>query len=94
MSDAAGHVPGKRERLAAGVARSGLLPLLAACRRLLRGDLRILAYHRVVERIDAYVGPDDPIHQLLGECVVERLKQTRWMLRLLDKIEARLSSEP
>ena len=43
----------------------------------------------VVERIDAYVGPDDPIHQLLGECVVERLKQTRWMLRLLD-VEAAL----
>lgn len=53
MSVAADHVPGKRERLAAGVARSGLLPLLAACRRLRRGDLRILAYHRVVERIDA-----------------------------------------
>jgi len=43
----------------------------------------------VVERIAAYVGPDDPIHQLLGECVVERLKQTRWMLRLLD-VEAAL----
>jgi predicted acetyltransferase len=43
----------------------------------------------VVERIDAYVGPDDPIHQLLGECVVQGLKQTRWMLRLLD-VEAAL----
>ena len=53
MSVAADHVPGKRERLAAGVARSGLLPLLAASRRLRRGDLSILAYHRVVERIDA-----------------------------------------
>lgn len=38
----------------------------------------------VVERIHAYVGPDDPIHQLLGECVMQDLKQTRWMLRLLD----------
>lgn len=53
MTDAADHVPGKRERLAAAVARSGLLPFLAGCRRRLRADLRILAYHRVVERIDA-----------------------------------------
>ncbi len=43
----------------------------------------------VVERIDAYVGPDDPIHQLLGECVIQDLKQIRWMLRLLD-VEAAL----
>ena len=43
----------------------------------------------VVERIHAYVGPDDPIHQLLGECVVQDVKQTRWMLRLLD-VEAAL----
>lgn len=38
----------------------------------------------VVERIHAYVGPDDPIHQLLGECVRQEVKQTRWMLRVLD----------
>ncbi len=53
MSDPADHVPGKRERLATAVARSGLLPALRHGRRLLRPDLRILAYHRVVDRIDA-----------------------------------------
>lgn len=53
MNDPADHVPGKRERLATAVARSGLLPALRRGRRLLRPDLRILAYHRVVERIDA-----------------------------------------
>lgn len=53
MSDPADHVPGKRERLATAVARSGLLPALRRGRSLLRPDLRILAYHRVVEHIDA-----------------------------------------
>ena len=52
MSDPADHVPGKRERLAAAIARGGLLPALRRGRRLLRADLRILAYHRVAERID------------------------------------------
>lgn len=44
----------------------------------------------VAERVHAYVSPDDPIHQLLGECVAEEVKETRWMLRLLD-VEAALA---
>ncbi len=38
----------------------------------------------VSPQVHAYLAPDDPLHQLLGECVVEQVKQTRWMLRLLD----------
>ncbi len=38
----------------------------------------------VVDHVHAYLAPDDPIHQVLGECVDQQLKQTRWMLRLLD----------
>ncbi len=38
----------------------------------------------VVDQVHAYVASDDAIHQLLGECVDQRLKQTRWMLRLVD----------
>ncbi len=34
--------------------------------------------------VHAYLAPDDPVHQLLSECVNESTKQTRWMLRLLD----------
>lgn len=44
----------------------------------------------VVDRVHAYVAPDDPVHQLLGECVVQEVTLTRWMLRLLD-VEAALS---
>ncbi|MEP6666851.1 MAG: GNAT family N-acetyltransferase [Nocardioidaceae bacterium] len=42
----------------------------------------------VAERVHAYLAPDDPIHQLLGECVREESKQNRWMLRLLDVASA------
>lgn len=38
----------------------------------------------VSPQVHAYLAPDDPVHQLLGECVDEHTKQTRWMLRLLD----------
>lgn len=38
----------------------------------------------VSPQVHAYLAPDDPLHQLLGECVEEQVKQTRWMLRLLD----------
>jgi predicted acetyltransferase len=38
----------------------------------------------VSPQVQAYLAPDDPLHQMLGECVVEEVKQTRWMLRLLD----------
>jgi len=38
----------------------------------------------VSPHVHAYLAPDDPLHQLLGECVEERVEQTRWMLRLLD----------
>ncbi len=38
----------------------------------------------VSPQVHAYLAPDDPLHQLLGECVVEQVRQTRWMLRVLD----------
>ena len=38
----------------------------------------------VVDQVHAYLAPDDPVHQLLGECVDQRLKQIRWMLRVVD----------
>ncbi|MEJ7774303.1 MAG: GNAT family N-acetyltransferase [Nocardioidaceae bacterium] len=38
----------------------------------------------VSPQVHAYLAPDDPLHQLLGESVVEEVRQTRWMLRLLD----------
>lgn len=38
----------------------------------------------IVDQVHAYLAPDDPIHQLLSECVDQRLKQIRWMLRVLD----------
>ncbi len=38
----------------------------------------------VAKNVHAYLAPDDPIHQLLGECIAQESKQTRWMLRLLD----------
>ena len=40
---------GRRPRLARACARAGLLPLIARLRAALRHDLRILAYHRVLE---------------------------------------------
>ncbi len=52
MSGLDEHTPSRRERIGAAVARSGILPVLRGGRRLLRPDLRILAYHRVVEAID------------------------------------------
>lgn len=38
----------------------------------------------VVDRVHAYLAPDDPIHRLLSELVVQEVKAIRWMLRLLD----------
>ncbi len=35
-------------------------------------------------QVDAYLAPDDPVHQLLGEPVAERVNLNRWMIRLLD----------
>jgi len=50
MSDEAAAVGGsKRSALAKACARLGLMPLMQATRRFLRGDLRILAYHRVLD---------------------------------------------
>jgi len=43
--------PGKRQRLAAICSAAGMLPGLASLRQVLRKDLRILAYHRVL-RVD------------------------------------------
>jgi predicted acetyltransferase len=45
----------------------------------------------IAERVHAYVAPDDPIHQILGECVRDEMRTGRWMLRLLD-VEAALDS--
>lgn len=46
-----GEMPlaGRRPRLARACARAGLLPLIARVRAALRHDLRILAYHRVLD---------------------------------------------
>ena len=41
--------PGKRQRLAAFCSAVGVLPGLTSLRRVLRKDLRILAYHRVLD---------------------------------------------
>ncbi|MCX7514603.1 polysaccharide deacetylase family protein [Frateuria hangzhouensis] len=41
--------PGKRQRLAAFCSAVGVLPGLTTLRRVLRKDLRILAYHRVLD---------------------------------------------
>jgi peptidoglycan/xylan/chitin deacetylase (PgdA/CDA1 family) len=54
MTTGGGHnthaaAPGRRPRLARMARRCGLLPLAARLRALLRDDLRILAYHRVLE---------------------------------------------
>ncbi len=43
---------GRRERLARLCQRSGVLSVLAGMRRLLRNDVRILAYHRVLASTD------------------------------------------
>ena len=44
--------PGKRQRLAAFCSAVGVLPGLTSLRRILRKDLRILAYHRVLNVSD------------------------------------------
>jgi len=43
------RIGGKRPALARSFSRLGLLPALHSVRRLLRGDLRILTYHRVLD---------------------------------------------
>ena len=43
---------GRRPRLARASARAGLLPVIAGVRAALRRDLRILAYHRVLDSIE------------------------------------------
>ena len=43
---------GRRPRLARACARAGLLPVIAGVRAALRRDLRILAYHRVLDSIE------------------------------------------
>ncbi|MFY9915168.1 MAG: GNAT family N-acetyltransferase [Nocardioidaceae bacterium] len=42
----------------------------------------------VVDQVHAYLAPDDPVHQMLGECVDQQLKQIRWMLRVVDATAA------
>ena len=49
-----GPVTGRRQRLATRAHAWRLLPLLQAARRLLRRDLRVLAYHRVREFDDDF----------------------------------------
>jgi len=51
-SHAVPHRPGKRQRLAAFCSAVGVLPGLTSLRRILRKDLRILAYHRVLDVAD------------------------------------------
>ncbi len=52
--DRSGETPlaGRRPRLARACARAGLLPVIAGVRAALRRDLRILAYHRVLDSIE------------------------------------------
>ena len=52
--DRSGETPlaGRRPRLARACARAGLLPVIAVVRAALRRDLRILAYHRVLDSIE------------------------------------------
>jgi len=47
-----GPTPGRRPRLARALRRAGVLPLLGRLRAALRDDVRILAYHRVMEAVD------------------------------------------
>ena len=54
-----GPRPARRQRLANGTHRLGLLPLLQGARRLLRRDLRVLAYHRVRELGDGFAFDPD-----------------------------------
>ena len=49
MVDQVGRVLGLRQRLAHACKWTGLLPVLSSLRTLLRRDLRILAYHRVLD---------------------------------------------
>ncbi len=42
----------------------------------------------IAKHVHAYIAPDDPLHQLLGETVSTDTKQSRWMLRCLDVREA------
>ena len=48
--DQATALPGRRQRLAHACQRAGLLRALSGVRSALRRDLRILAYHRVLDR--------------------------------------------
>ncbi|MET0225217.1 MAG: polysaccharide deacetylase, partial [Dokdonella sp.] len=52
FNEADTRIGGKRPALARASAKLGLLPLMQAVRRAFRGDLRILAYHRVLD-VDA-----------------------------------------
>lgn len=45
----------------------------------------------VVDTVYAYLALDDPIHQILSECVAQEVRHTRWMLRLLD-VEAAIAA--
>lgn len=52
MSAQTGEQAGRRQRLARLCRRVGALPLLRGLRGLARNDLRILAYHRVLDSVD------------------------------------------
>lgn len=49
MTEQAERLPGRRQRLAHACKRAGLLSTLTGLRGLVRRDLRILAYHRVLD---------------------------------------------
>lgn len=75
MTERAESLPGHRQRLAHACKRAGILPALTGLRGMLRRDLRILAYHRVLddERLDGF--DFDP------ELVSATADDFRWQVR-------------
>jgi peptidoglycan/xylan/chitin deacetylase (PgdA/CDA1 family) len=67
--------PGRRERLALAAHAAGLLPMLQRCRRWLRHDLRVFAYHRV-RPLDAGYSFDPMLVSALPD---EFATQMRWL---------------
>ena len=67
--------PGRRERLARAAHGAGVLPLLQRCRRALRHDLRVFAYHRVRPLEPGY--SFDPM--LVSALPEDFARQMRWL---------------
>lgn len=76
--DADAPASGRRPRLARAMRGVGALPLLARLRAALRGDLRILAYHRVRERVEPEGFRFDPdLISASAEAFAEQLRIVR-----------------